>query len=46
MNTIELIRKKRNGECLSKEEILFLVSSYKKNKIPDYQFAAFLMAVY
>ncbi len=46
MNTIELIRKKRNGESLSKEEILFLVSSYTKNKIPDYQFSAFLMAVY
>ncbi|MFA4923512.1 MAG: thymidine phosphorylase [Ignavibacteriaceae bacterium] len=46
MNTIELIREKRNGESLSKEEILFLVSSYTKNKIPDYQFSAFLMAVY
>jgi len=46
MNTIELIRKKRNGESLSKEEILFLVSAYTKNIIPDYQFAAFLMAVY
>ncbi|MFA6978332.1 MAG: thymidine phosphorylase [Ignavibacteriaceae bacterium] len=46
MNTIELIRKKRNGESLSKEEVLFLVSSYTKNKIPDYQFSAFLMAVY
>jgi len=46
MNTIELIRKKRNGESLLKEEILFLVSSYTKNKIPDYQFSAFLMAVY
>jgi len=46
MNTIELIRKKRNGESLSKEDILFLISSYTKNKIPDYQFAAFLMAVY
>jgi pyrimidine-nucleoside phosphorylase len=46
MNTIELIRKKRNGESLSKEEIIFLVSSYTNNKIPDYQFSAFLMAVY
>jgi len=46
MNTIELIRKKRNGESLTKDEILFLISSYTKNKIPDYQFAAFLMAVY
>jgi pyrimidine-nucleoside phosphorylase len=46
MNTIELIRKKRNKENLSKNEILFLINNYTKNKIPDYQFAAFLMAVY
>jgi len=46
MNTVELIRKKRNKENLTKEEILFLVNNYTKNKIPDYQFSAFLMAVY
>ena len=46
MNTVELIRKKRNKESLSKEEILFLINNYTKNKIPDYQFSAFLMAVY
>lgn len=46
MNTVELIRKKRNKENLSKEEILFLVNNYTKNKIPDYQFSAFLMSVY
>jgi pyrimidine-nucleoside phosphorylase len=46
MNTIELIRKKRNGEVLTASEINFLVSSFIKNKIPDYQFSAFLMAVY
>lgn len=46
MNTVELIRKKRNKEHLTKEEILFLINNYTKNKIPDYQFAAFLMAVY
>lgn len=46
MNTTELIRKKRNKENLSKEEILYLINSYTKNKIPDYQFSAFLMAVY
>ena len=44
MNTVEIIRKKRNGNELSKEEISFLISSYTKNKIPDYQFSAFLMA--
>ena len=46
MNTVELIRKKRNGLPLLKSEIQFLISSYLKKKIPDYQFSAFLMAVY
>jgi pyrimidine-nucleoside phosphorylase len=46
MNTVELIRKKRNKENLTKEEILYLINNYTKNKIPDYQFSAFLMAVY
>jgi pyrimidine-nucleoside phosphorylase len=46
MNTTELIRKKRNKENLTKEEISFLINNYTKNKIPDYQFSAFLMAVY
>ena len=46
MNTVEIIRKKRNKENLTKEEILFLIKNYTKNKIPDYQFSAFLMAVY
>lgn len=46
MNTTELIRKKRNKENLTKEEILYLINNYTKGKIPDYQFSAFLMAVY
>ena len=46
MNTIELIRKKRDKDSLSKEEIKYLISSYTKNKIPDYQFSSFLMAVF
>jgi len=46
MNTVELIRKKRNGFVLSKDEIQFLIGAYLKHKIPDYQFSAFLMAVY
>ncbi|MFC2094137.1 thymidine phosphorylase [Bacteroidota bacterium] len=45
MNTVELIIKKRNGKALSKEEIVFLINSYTKGKIPDYQFAALLMAI-
>ncbi|MDH7605284.1 MAG: thymidine phosphorylase [Melioribacter sp.] len=46
MNTIELIRKKRDGKQLSKEEIEFLVINFTKGKIPDYQFSAFLMAAF
>lgn len=42
----ELIEKKRNGGKLSKDEIRYLVEGYVKGEIPDYQMAAFLMAVY
>jgi pyrimidine-nucleoside phosphorylase len=45
MNTVELIIKKRNGKILSKAEISFLINSYTKGKIPDYQFSALLMAI-
>jgi pyrimidine-nucleoside phosphorylase len=46
MNPVELIRKKRNGEILTKDEIAFLIKGYTKNKIPDYQFSALLMAIF
>ncbi len=46
MNCIDLIRKKRNGEKLSRKEINYLISAYTKGTIPDYQFSAFLMAVF
>lgn len=45
-NPIDLIYKKRDGKKLTKKEIQFLISEYTKNIIPDYQFAAFLMAIY
>lgn len=44
MNTVELIRKKRDGKALDENEIEFLVSNLTKGKIPEYQFSAFLMA--
>lgn len=43
-NTVSLIRKKREGEVLSKEEIQYLIRAYTDDKIPDYQISAFLMA--
>ena len=41
---VELIRKKRDGKELSREEIDFVVSGYTSNELPDYQVSAFLMA--
>ena len=46
MNAIELIRRKRDGGMLTEDEISFLIKSYTHNKIPDYQFSAFLMALF
>ncbi|MGB5850332.1 MAG: thymidine phosphorylase [Ignavibacteriaceae bacterium] len=45
MNTVELIIKKRDGKALTKDEINFLINSYTKSKIPDYQISALLMAI-
>jgi len=45
-NPVELIRRKRDGKRLDRSEIAFLVQAYARGKIPDYQFAAFLMAAY
>jgi pyrimidine-nucleoside phosphorylase len=42
----ELIQRKRDGEELRDEEIAELVLGYSRGEIPDYQLAAFSMAVY
>jgi pyrimidine-nucleoside phosphorylase len=41
----EIIRKKRDKIELSREEIQFLIQSYASGTVPDYQMAAFAMAV-
>ena len=46
MRAVDLIRKKRDSGELSREEINFLVSGYTRGDIPDYQMAAWLMAVW
>jgi pyrimidine-nucleoside phosphorylase len=42
----ELIERKRDGGELSAEELSELVLGYTRGGVPDYQMAAFLMAVY
>ena len=46
MRAVDLIRKKRDSGEHSREEIDFLVSGYTRGDIPDYQMAAWLMAVW
>ena len=45
MNALEVIGRKRDGQEHSAEEIRFLLSGYVRGEIPDYQMAAWLMAV-
>jgi pyrimidine-nucleoside phosphorylase len=42
----ELIQRKRDGEELSADEIAELVLGYARGEVPDYQMAAFCMAVF
>jgi len=42
----ELIQRKRDGEELGADELRELVLGYTHDDVPDYQMAAFLMAVY
>lgn len=46
MNFLPLLEAKRDGKPIPPEQIRALVSAYAERKIPDYQMAAFLMAVY
>jgi pyrimidine-nucleoside phosphorylase len=46
MRTVDLVHRKRDGEELSAEEIAFVIEGYTRGEIPDYQIAAFLMAVF
>ncbi|MEI7024626.1 pyrimidine-nucleoside phosphorylase [Paenibacillus sp. y28] len=46
MRTVDLIQKKRDGGELTAEEISFLIQGYAEGRIPDYQIAAWSMAVF
>lgn len=45
MRMVDLIIKKKKGLELSKEEINFMIDSYVKGSIPDYQMSSMLMAI-
>src|SRR5580700_1043720 len=45
MRAVDIIRKKRDAAELSREEIAFLIDGATHDLVPDYQLAAFLMAV-
>lgn len=46
MNPVEIIIKKRDGGELTAEEIAYFIAGYTAGDIPDYQAAAWAMAVY
>lgn len=46
MNAVDIIVKKRDGGELSAAEIEFFIQGYTEGRIPDYQAAAWAMAVY
>ncbi|MCK5454323.1 MAG: thymidine phosphorylase, partial [Calditrichia bacterium] len=46
MTPYEIIRKKRDGEVLTKEEIFYLIDEFMRGSIKEYQISAFLMTVF
>lgn len=46
MNPVQIIKKKRDRQKLSKAEIEYLINSYLEGDTADYQISAFLMSVF
>jgi len=46
MRAADIIMKKRDGGSLTEEELRFFIDGYVRGDIPDYQAAAWLMAVF
>ncbi len=45
MRAVDIIAKKRDGQTLSRDEIEWFIQGFTRGDIPDYQAAAWLMAV-
>lgn len=45
-NAVDIIKKKRDGDILSKEELEYFVKGIVDGSIPDYQISSLLMAIY
>lgn len=46
MRAVDLIVKKRDGQALTPDELEFFIMGFVREEIPDYQVAAWAMAVY
>jgi pyrimidine-nucleoside phosphorylase len=46
VNVIELIERKKRGGALSEDEIAWLVAGFTAGRVPEYQMAACLMAIW
>jgi len=46
MRMVDLIEKKRDGGTLEPDEIRWIIAGFTDGSVPDYQMAAFAMAVY
>ncbi len=46
MRMVDIIEKKRDNKPLSKKEITHFIEGYVRDRIPDYQASALLMAIY
>ncbi len=45
MDIINIIERKRDGYCLTKDEIYYFINGYTNASIPDYQISSLLMAI-